>query len=398
MQYHTPHKKNSTITTVVMCAIVFFLFTFAFLYWYQWDLLTFAQYVLSKGQTHYDRMIGAVIVTVVLFILQQVVYGLLRLSKRTHALTYFPSMLALAVLCDVQPDILSGFSFGKWVWLVPLSLVLWGAAVWVARQALPFDNMKENTGVFSRRVWGNMLQMVCMMLFVAATTETDSVFHYRVHMESSISLGDYDEALRTGIRSEETDASLTMLRAFALSKKEQLAERLFEYPVAGRSEDMLPLPSSKSRLLFLSKDSLYRHLGACPIAVGSVSRYYDLLERDSLASKAVADYRLCGYLVDGKLDAFVEKLPAYYDMNGYLPKHYREALLLYAAIHLQQGDTIAFDDYGQKAQWKDFQDLQSQYADPSEQKVKVGDWYRNTYWYYYLYKKNFYLYKKNFSL
>lgn len=388
MRYLNPHKKNSTITTLVMCAIVFCLFTISYLYWHHWDLLTYAQHVLSNGQTRYNRFIGVLVITIVLLILQQVVFSIVRLSKYTHALTYFPSMLALAVLCDIQPDLAHGFSLGKWAWLVPLTLLLWGSAVWIARQALPFDNQKVSTGVFSRRAWINLLLMLCMMLFVAFTTRTDAVFHYRTHIESSILLNDYDEALRTGIKSEETDVNLTMLRAFVLSKKGQLAERLFEYPVVGRSEDLLPFASSHSRLLYVPYDSLYSHFGAHPIAVGSVHRYFDLLERDSLATNAVADYRLCGYLIDGRLDTFVEKLPAYYNIEGYLPKHYREALLLYNTKHAEQ-EPIVFDSYDQRHQWEDFQELRNEYADLSEQKVKIGDRYRNTYWYYYFYTKNF---------
>ena len=37
MQFYDPHKKNSTITTQVMCAIVFWLFSLAWLFWFQND-------------------------------------------------------------------------------------------------------------------------------------------------------------------------------------------------------------------------------------------------------------------------------------------------------------------------------------------------------------------------
>ena len=47
----------------IACAILFLIFTFCFLYYYQADILTVEQHVLSHGQTHYDRTIGAVLIT-----------------------------------------------------------------------------------------------------------------------------------------------------------------------------------------------------------------------------------------------------------------------------------------------------------------------------------------------
>ena len=47
----------------VMCAILFLCFSFLYLYEYQADVLAVAQHVLSDGQTHYNRTIGAVLIT-----------------------------------------------------------------------------------------------------------------------------------------------------------------------------------------------------------------------------------------------------------------------------------------------------------------------------------------------
>ena len=75
----------------VMCAVVFFVFTFCYLYFYQADVLAMAQHVLSGGKTRYNSLIGAVLITLVLYLLQLLVFAVTRLYKRAHALTYFPS-------------------------------------------------------------------------------------------------------------------------------------------------------------------------------------------------------------------------------------------------------------------------------------------------------------------
>ena len=378
------HKKNSTITTQVMCAIVFWLFSLAWLYWIQADLLTVAQFIYSDGQTHYNQTVGALLLTLVLQLVQQIVARFVKLNKRTHSLTYLPSMLILAWIGDFSVGNGTNYTSGIWPWLAPFILLLWGGVVYIARQALPFDSPKEQTGVFSRCVWINMFTMTCMMLIVALVSNTNAVFHFRSHVEVSILEGDFDEALRTGAKSHETDESLTMLRAFALSKHGLLPDRLFEYPVAGRGDDLLPFFGSKSRTLLIPVDSFYAHLGARPIAIKSMTRYFELLEKDSLAKPSVADYQLCALLIDKKLDAFAHLLPRYYSIEQPLPKHYREAATMY--VHLRAHPKFVYHNEVLEEDWRNFQELERGYPDKRERKGKVAEHYSNSYWYYYFYE------------
>ena len=82
----------------VICAVVFCVFTFSFLYFYQADVLAMTQHVLSGGVSSYNRTVGVLLITLVLYLLQLLVYAISGLYKRAHALTYFPSLLALTVL------------------------------------------------------------------------------------------------------------------------------------------------------------------------------------------------------------------------------------------------------------------------------------------------------------
>ena len=110
---------DGTITTRVVCAILFLTFTFAWLFWFQADILAVAQHGLSGGKTHYDRTVGAVITTAVLFLLQLLIYALTRLHQHAHALTYLPSMLLLAFMSSISHP----FSWGAWPWVGPILLV-----------------------------------------------------------------------------------------------------------------------------------------------------------------------------------------------------------------------------------------------------------------------------------
>ena len=211
--------NNGTITHKVMCAICFLLFSFLWLYEFQADVLAVAQHVLSHGVTQYDRFVGALVTTAVLYVLQLCIAAITKLSRRTHALTYFPSMLILAVISDVNSDIDLQFSLGAWLWVFPLLLVVWIGGVWLARQMILYGIDEErDKNLVSRKLWLNLLQMTMMMLGVAFVGNTNAVFHYSAHAEVALMNNDFDEALRVGEKSLETNERLTMLRAFALSK------------------------------------------------------------------------------------------------------------------------------------------------------------------------------------
>lgn len=377
MRYHDPSKKNGTIVIQTVCAVLFCLFSFSWLYWFQADVLAVAQHVLSGGVTHYNRLVGAILITLILLLLQQAVVAITRLRRHTLSLTYVPSMFLLAVVSDLSQ--LSYF----WLWCGLIVLLVWCGLVWLDRQMMPFNPEKVPTGLFSRKLWRNVLHLSCMMLGVAALGNTNAVYHYRAHAEISLLQGDIDEALRVGERSLETDASLTMIRAYALALKGELGSHLFEYPVAGSGADLIPLRDSRSRTLIVSPDSIYTLCGARPVAIYNTHRYLDILEKDSLARPAALHYRLCGLLIDRKLDAFAHTLVRFLPINDSLPRHYREALTLYT--HQSSLPVVVYHDAVMDQDWEDLQKLRKEYASPNERKGKVAERYRGSYWYYYLY-------------
>ena len=382
--YYNSYKQNGTITMKVVCAVCFLLFAFLWLFFFEADVIAVAQHVLSRGETTYYPLAGAIIIILVLFVLQWLVSSFIRMPRNVYALTYLPSMLLLAFISDTDTDIDETLSIGKW-WVVPLALLIWAGVIWFARQ---WDGHNHNDRHSSDnpllRIWTNLLQMAIMMLFVAAVGSTNAVFHFSTHAEVALIHGDTDEVLRVGKKSLETNNRLTMLRVFALSKEGQLGESLFNYPISGSSEDMLPMRNS---LQILSADSIWKHLGAIPSRVCSAEEYYRALERDSLATSAVADYRLCGCLIDRRLDDFVAQLPHYYEVADSLPLpyHYQEALVLYR--HLHTHPKLVYHHAVIDEDWKNFKQLESEYQLYSERKYKVFDRYGGSYWYYYFYQK-----------
>ena len=380
MYYPKPDKDSSTIIIRMMCAIVFVLFTWGWLYFFQADALAMTQHVMSGGLTHYNRLVGAIIITAVLMILQHIVNGVTKLNKRFHALTYVPSMLLLAMLTDVSQTIDKGISLSRSFGLVAFFAVAWVVLIFFVRQ---YENVVKEFHIpfFSRSMWLNMLMMVAMITCVAWIGNTNAVFQYRMKVEGHLMRGEYHQARKVGQKSLESDADLMMLRMYALARCNELGEHLFEYPITGNSSQILPT-SGKTKMLLCPTDSIYKFMGARPAVPMEPDRYLAMLQRrDSVNNMAIADYLLCGYLIDKQLDRFAQEIPRYYPMKANLPKHYCEALALYA--HSRSNPSVVYQVPEVEENYANYQEMKRQYRDPKERKTRVSEEYRGTYWYYY---------------
>lgn len=197
MNYRKKKQEGSAITIRVVCAIVFILFSWCWLYYFQNDLLMMAQHVLSHGITHYNRLVGAVGITFVLYLLQHLIHKVTHLNKSFYALTYFPSMLALGMLTDIVPDPAGGITHMFSWWLIIVYLLLWGGCTYffTKLQELDYD---PNPHILSRSMWMNLLIMVLLMVLTVSVGNTNAVFHYRMRAERCLLEGDVDGALAAG--------------------------------------------------------------------------------------------------------------------------------------------------------------------------------------------------------
>ncbi len=364
------NKKNSTTKMQVACAIVFISFTYVYLACYQADVLAVGQHILSGGLTDYSYTLAPVLITLVLFLLQIGVYALTRVKRRFHGLTYFPSFLFLAMITDIPNDMDVCPSMGAWWFVIPLGLMLWGGAMWVARQLEPIETEPHSMGWFSRYMWLNMAQMLVMAIAVIFVSSNDRLFHERMRMEHLMKEKQYEKALKVGEKSLATDSSLMMLRIACLNGMGELGNRLFTYPLIGSSKAMMPDGVTVKAMMWKA-----------PKWMQKPSPW---MEKHHLKYRIPVDYTLCGLLLDRQLDKFVVELQKYYRVDSVkLPVHYKEALLLYT--HRRSQPSCVFHDNVMDADFQDFQQMMHKYVNPAEKKNAIRDTYGNTYWYYYEY-------------
>lgn len=341
---------NDSTATRVVCAILFLTFTFVFLYCYGGDMLVVEQHLASGGKTHYEYLIGAVLLTVFLWLVQVGAAALTHLRGIFHAVTYFPSMIILAFLVDTPSDLSARTDTSGWLWQLPLLLVLWGGAAWLARRYQRVEAQTRSDGLLSQLTFINVAVLVAFMLIPVLLANGDADFHHRVRQEYNLTHERPTEALAEGRQLPPT-ANQAMANAWCLFRMGVLPDSLFALPLPDGMTTLLPGKDNGHFLIL--PDSTVRRQGRC--------------HRDVL---------LCGRLLARQLPAFSVRLAKWYGRRTNLPAHYREAVALcrqqkpslVAEFPVEPTDTVLMD----------FQRLRH-----AGRQDSLRTLYGHTYWYYF---------------
>lgn len=398
MNRNYTHQQKTAGIIRYSCALLFILFSFCYLFFLQGEILTEAQFVYSKGITSYNLFIGALVITVILQVFQWIVGLLSCLPSRWHALSYLPSMLLLAILTDVNKDVIAHFSFGAWLWVTPSILVAYILIVIMIRK-MDHDDSIYIRGIKSQ-IYPNFIILFFLMLGVGAIPQSTDVYHYELKAERLILDKDYEGAAAVGKEALRASDRLTQLRMYALSKLGILPECLFDYPQYYGSQGLLDIADTSSLERFTTQD-ICLHLGAyCGKSIQTTDRYYKILLGDSICNQHTVDYYLCSLLLDKKLPEFLQQLPRYYNLSDSiagaydsLPRAYREALLqvgkktyaLQGKIVVGTDTLITLSDFEMITRFRDYNELKVSLKDDTERVNQTHREFGNTYWWYYDY-------------
>lgn len=373
------------------CAIVFIGFVFCYVYYLQTDLLAYAQHVWSGGKTRWNGMVGAVIITALLYIIQVLVASLNTLPQRLYSLSFLPSLMMLAALASISPESSLGIVLlTPYSWLACAGVIISFILILVLKGSRAVERPVVSSSLFSDVSLVNFALLALMMLCTIGIGNTNRTFHQRLRMERLVYTGEYDKALEVAKKCDGNDASMTMLCAYSLMRKGELGESIFEYPVVASSEALLPMkkgdgiPSTEqSRFLFTSNERLWNNIGGVPGEEMTVVDFLNLVQKRGLARRALPEYVLTAYLLDCDLKSFASEISKYYDITkDPLPKHFREALVLYTHLHSQR--VLTYHSSVLDADYEDFIKVERKKYSSIREKLNVlGNSYLGTYWYYF---------------
>lgn len=367
-----------------ICTVFFAVFVFIYIFAFQKDMLFYAQHVLSEGNTVFQPLIGALIITMLGVLLALCfVRPLCRHLYKLPALYFVPSALILAALTDIHVVPFGSQSVFGHIWIVAAVLLVLFCFVDRLMKNMPiatgYSSSTDQLGVICMNLFV-MLFILCGMISMGNTNEID---HMHMKAQSALRGRQYEEASLVGKWEGCSSEKLTMIRGYALGKCGQLGEHFFEYPIAGNSSALLP--TKNNRLEVFPEMRLYQFIGGIPNEGMDARECLRLLEKRGCLRSEAKDYLYIACLIDKDIDAFARYLEQDYDTTMVLPKHYREALTLHN--HLRANPVIEYSLPEMEADFADFQEMIKKNPDKVLRESALRDSYGNTYWYYYYFRK-----------
>lgn len=383
MNYNHPQAQKTAAFVRVVCGFLFCFFSFFFLWKIQGYVMGMAQHVLSGGLTVYSPLVGAGIITFLLLLLQILLNRIFRLEREWHTVSFFPSFFTLAMLTSVNATAYTEFSLGYWIWFYPLCWMLFFCAVSFFKH-LPSTYDERAGGVAAKMLIPNLIIFLLFIVFCISFSNTDETLHHQMQMEYMVSQKDYDEALEVGKGSKTINRETTALRAYSLYKKDELGERLFNYPQQYGSEGLLLDLKDSVRMIFQPME-LYKQLGAYPrFHKEPALEFLELLDLSEKARQPMAEqYLLCAYLLDRKIDKFVLKLSEVYNLNDSvveLPRYYGEALVMYLR---KNPGRYAYRNEILETNYADYRNMVRSVRSSTLALNKTRRDFGTTYWWYY---------------
>ena len=380
---NSEEKRLQRVVATVSAAL-FVVFSFLFVAVYQAPLLEAFYNSISTGRLQYNPWMVGGIVSLSLTLLALWLNRFTGFKREWTAMAYLPSSLILAFITDIDRTIYTGGGSMKgWLLILAAVVPVYAIFSFMLRRML-FESIKSAAMSQNRMLWRNFMLLILQFCLVGTLSNSEENFKRETRVASFYNAGMVDKALEVGYKSLNASRELTAMRAYLLANERLLGERVFEYPQYYGVEGLF-FPSEQTSPFV--PDSVYSLIGATPAEGESAVEFLERTTYADSANVVARDYYLTSLLLDRRLVKFKDEVLAIYGAKGLdaLPKHYREALLLYADI-----DTTAAGDYAinDATMLKRLQRMRAEEALHPDLYVRsnyVRRYYGNTYWWYFIY-------------
>ncbi len=364
----------------VVCTIVFVAFTFLYVYCFQGDMLAYAQYVLAEGATTYNTLVGALIITAVLFLLSMLSASVL--SKNLSylcSLRHVPSLLVLAAMTDINVVHEGEKNVFGYTWL--LSLVIFIAVFLLnsfSRNIFVSDTGKNAT---VRCLWNNLVLLFVMCFYTVACGNTSKLDHMTIRSEQMMTAGEYEKVNEMLSLSSVNTKELTAVKAFSEANASHLGDNFFRPYITRESSSLLPM--RPERMHMFPVDRIYKALGGIPSRGMTIRQYLGIMDHHGTLTPMGKDYLLTACLMDRDLDAFASYCKKWNITADHMPKNFTEAMALYTRLGK---DTVStYRDTAVEADLTRFMQIKKEHPDKTLCENAVRDAYADTYWFYYFF-------------
>lgn len=158
-------------------ASIFICFTFCFVYFFQADIMAVAQHQLSHGQTTFNPLVGAILITVALYIVQRLVARYIKLQNRVYAVSYLPSFLILMFIADISDCAANNETCWHLLLSIPIIVALTVLVFKYVMKLPKYDRHVNTVSLLTRTFWVNLLIMLILSLITLMVANTNKKEH-----------------------------------------------------------------------------------------------------------------------------------------------------------------------------------------------------------------------------
>lgn len=383
MRNNSEKRLQRVVATV--CATLFAVFSFLFVAVYQAPLLEALYNEVATGKLNYNPYLVGGVVSLVLTLMAVWLNHFARFRREWTALAYLPSALLLAFITDIDRTLyVGGKSYAGWIVIIVIGLLVYVGLSYFLRR-IKFEKIKDVTMTMNRVLWRNLILLVILVCLVGTLSYSEENFKRETCVMAYYNSGDVDEALNVGKKADKASQELTAMRAYILASNGMLGEHLFEYPQHYATAGLLPKSQRTSPLV---PDSVYSLIGAVLMDGEDAIDFLSRIACSDSATVVAKEYYLSSLLLEKRLVKFEEEVIAIYgaDAVDALPKHYREALMLYADV-ADSAEVLPFElhDESMSSRLKALRDEEAKHDDVFVRGNYVRRHFGDTYWWYFLY-------------
>ena len=378
MNTNIKYKKTTRIIKM-MCGLLFSIYSFVFIFFFQDYLLEALHFSLAHGKTSYAPLSTAIILTVLLLLIALAISKIMRIKGRWEALSYAPSFLILSSFADISRNVYIDYSSNKvWIYMVAIAAII--GLLYMMKELLHASEKIYNstTGIYNLNIFFILLFSIISLTI----SNTNSTFHNELKIEHMIRCDKYSEALKVGKRCENPSRTMTALRNLTLCKTGEMGNQLFEYPQNYGSQGLF-FDNDSTKTLRYTNDSISYMLSINKSFNKTNGIRLNRLCVNDSSKTELKDYYLAQLLLDKELKLFSEALTRLkIDGNK---RYYLQAKAMCKILYPETKCTPADSTY--IAEYQKYLDEKSEWENPKEEYKEMKYRYGTTYWWYYDYQE-----------
>lgn len=231
--------RNNDRTTRLAWAVLFGVFAFSWIHFFQGELLCAMLRSVTGGKWNAlfeHRILITLPLTLLVLLTAIPSHRLIGFKGGMYACNYLLPAILLGALTGYSSTAVFGQTLSQWITVLAISIALWTVCKIVA--SVPKSQYCKK----QREACGNLFILSILFCITATLGNTDENLHRKLRIEHYLHLGQYEKALSIGVYEHETNSAISLARLDAMLRMDAqkpgsgVGEYLFTFPLDNAKE------------------------------------------------------------------------------------------------------------------------------------------------------------------